>query len=57
MDDGVASVSVRDGLPTTQKATILCVVYKVCTGSVCSCDRKPPTAAIKRFEEIRFVVK
>lgn len=57
MDDGVASVSVTDGWPTTQRATILCVVYKVCTRSVCSWDRKPPTAAMKRFEEIKVCSK
>lgn len=31
MNDGVASVSVTDGLPAIQRATIPCVFYKVCT--------------------------
>lgn len=49
MNDGVASVSVTDGLPAIQRATIPCVLYS----SVCSCHRKPPTAVIKTLEEIK----
>lgn len=51
------SISVTDGFPATLRAMIPCVVHKVCISSVCSRDRKPPTAEIKRFEEVKVCSK